>query len=216
VVSKIRAYEGQGITVQYEIKRCIHAEKCVHGLLAVFNPQERPWIQPQNAAVDEIAEVIEHCPTGALHFVRADGITEATPEGNSITIQEDGPLYVRGNLEIVNATGSLILNDTRLALCRCGESQFKPFCDNSHIAAGFTDPGTPAVGKVEDLSGGATKLVITPNVNGPLQIDGDFQILSAEGQVIFQGTQAWLCRCGGSQNKPFCDSTHRKNGFQAE
>ena len=54
MVSKIRAYEGQGITVQYEIKRCIHAEKCVHGLTAVFNPQERPWIQPQNAAADEI------------------------------------------------------------------------------------------------------------------------------------------------------------------
>ncbi|MBI5929997.1 MAG: CDGSH iron-sulfur domain-containing protein [Chloroflexi bacterium] len=216
-MAKIRDYQGEGITVQYELKRCIHAEKCVHGLPTVFMRNVHPWIQPEHATADELAAVIEQCPTGALHYQRTDdGPPEAIPQENTIRMDPNGPLHVRGNVEIVSSTGSLILNDTRVALCRCGASQFKPFCDNSHIAAGFTDPGLPATNKIEDVTDGETRLVITLNQNGPIGIAGNFRILNADGEVVFQGTETWLCRCGGSQNKPFCDKTHRTNGFQAE
>lgn len=40
------------------------------GLPAVFNVENRPWIQPERASADEVAEVIERCPSGALQYTR--------------------------------------------------------------------------------------------------------------------------------------------------
>lgn len=57
---------------------------------------------------------------------------------------------------------------------------------------------------------------ITIRDNGPYRVEGEFEIYTASGQrVPFEGERAVLCRCGGSMNKPFCDSTHSKIGFQA-
>jgi len=60
----------------------------------------------------------------------------------------------------------------------------------------------------------ATK--ITPRHNGPYRIEGDFEIVDPEGKVFGLGgrTAISLCRCGHSANKPFCDGTHNKIGFQ--
>ncbi len=216
-MAKIHDYQGQGIIVQYEPKRCIHAEKCVQGLPTVFNRGMRIWIQPERATNDDIVAVIEQCPTGALHYQRTDaGAPETIPQQSTIQIDPNGPLHLRGDVEIVSSTGSLVLNDTRVALCRCGASQYKPFCDNSHLEAGFVDPGLPAISSIKDLPDGESRMVITLNQNGPIGVSGNFQILNANGDVIFQGTETWLCRCGGSKNKPFCDKTHRTNGFQAD
>jgi CDGSH-type Zn-finger protein len=52
-----------------------------------------------------------------------------------------GPLYVRGLVQLRSADGSSVFEDVRMALCRCGQSHNKPFCDNSHLSAGFDDPG---------------------------------------------------------------------------
>jgi len=48
---------------------------------------------------------------------------------------------------------------------------------------------------------------------GPLLVKGPVEVLDAEGNKFVIQEQFALCRCGGSQNKPFCDGTHRKNGF---
>lgn len=59
-------------------------------------------------------------------------------------------------------------------------------------------------------------VTVTPRDNGPYVIEGDFQLLSQSGQPIpYQGTRIALCRCGHSQNKPFCDATHRTIGFES-
>lgn len=50
----------------------------------------------------------------------------------------NGPLLVTGNLEIVSGTGRTTDKVTKTALCRCGQSKNKPYCDGSHVAAGFT------------------------------------------------------------------------------
>lgn len=57
-----------------------------------------------------------------------------------VNIQQlpNGPLLVTGNLEIVSGTGRTTDKVTRTALCRCGQSKSKPYCDGSHVAAGFT------------------------------------------------------------------------------
>jgi CDGSH-type Zn-finger protein len=51
--------------------------------------------------------------------------------------------------------------------------------------------------------------------NGPLYLRGDFTIVNGAGELMVQDTRASLCRCGSSANKPFCDNTHRKIGFEA-
>lgn len=62
----------------------------------------------------------------------------------------------------------------------------------------------------------ATK--ITVRNNGSVRIEGDFEICDSEGGVfdLSGRTSISLCRCGHSENKPFCDGTHRKVGFQSE
>jgi CDGSH-type Zn-finger protein len=55
-----------------------------------------------------------------------------------------------------------------------------------------------------------------PRDNGPYIVEGDFVIKGPSGRVYpVQGRRVALCRCGGSQNKPFCDATHSKIGFAA-
>ena len=53
--------------------------------------------------------------------------------------------------------------------------------------------------------------------NGPLRIEGDFEIFDAEGGQFGLGgrTALSLCRCGFSENKPFCDGSHARQGFDS-
>jgi uncharacterized Fe-S cluster protein YjdI len=61
-----------------------------------------------------------------------------------------------------------------------------------------------------------TPVVIALRPNGPLVVEGPVRIELARGEVIEVTDKAFLCRCGGSSNKPFCDSSHKTNGFEAE
>lgn len=51
--------------------------------------------------------------------------------------------------------------------------------------------------------------------NGPLQVKGPVQLIDHDGTSYDVGRTVFLCRCGGSSNKPFCDGTHARNGFVA-
>jgi len=132
-----KKYAGNGIDVFFEPALCIHAARCVHGLPDVFDPAKRPWIQPQNADADALASVIERCPSGALHYARAEGEPEVADSSDTVSLVASGPLYVRGDITLKLQDGTVVRQDTRLALCRCGDSKNKPFCDNSHIVAAF-------------------------------------------------------------------------------
>jgi len=59
-------------------------------------------------------------------------------------------------------------------------------------------------------------LAIDPQPNGPLRVRGNLEIMSGTGRVVARVTSAYLCRCGGSGNKPFCDGTHSKIGFKSD
>lgn len=215
---RMKSYWGTGIEVTYDVKRCIHAAECVRGLPEVFDTKKRPWVMPDNADADLVGEVVMRCPTGALHFVRSDGSSgEILPEKNTIVVTENGPLYVLGDVKVVTADGETLLEDTRVALCRCGHSKNKPFCDNSHWKTGFESSGNVSVKLQESdhwTEGG--KIVVKTNENGPYHIQGNFEIRDSEGRVQFRGEKASLCRCGGSQSKPFCDNTHKHINFVSE
>jgi uncharacterized Fe-S cluster protein YjdI len=136
-----RIYEGEGIAVAWFPERCIHSARCIAGLPDVFDPRRRPWVVPDGHTADEIAAVVQRCPTGALHFRRTDGgPEEAAPAETTITTLPDGPLYVHGDVTVAAEDRTVIRRDTRMALCRCGQSANKPFCDNSHRRIGFRAP----------------------------------------------------------------------------
>lgn len=214
----IHTYSGDQIEVSYDVNRCIHARECVRGLPEVFDPDKRPWIDPDNADVDDLTGVIMTCPTGALQFDRRDGgPEESVPDTNGITVWPDGPLYLRGDIEIVTPDDTALLEDTRVALCRCGASQNKPLCDNSHVDVDFEAAGTKETAgsdsHAEDSDG---VLTVTPRPDGPVQIQGQFEIRYADETEIIRDSSTALCRCGGSGNKPFCDGTHSEIGFSSD
>jgi CDGSH-type Zn-finger protein/uncharacterized Fe-S cluster protein YjdI len=218
VSDKLHEFESNEIRVTWSKQRCIHAAACVRGLPVVFMPGNRPWITPGQAPAERIAQVVMRCPTGALHFERRDGgPAEPVPAANRVRPEPDGPLYLRGDLEILGADGTLLLRDTRVALCRCGQSSNKPFCDNSHRDAEFTDRGEVFEGGVKPGTGvpATGPLRVTASADGPLIVDGPVAVESADGRVTLAGGRAALCRCGQSRNKPFCDSSHLGAGFKA-
>jgi hypothetical protein len=110
----------------------MHSARCLVGLPQVFDLDARPWIAIDGASPDEIAEVVMSCPSGALHFERSDvGPQEEPAEATIVQPARNGPLFQRGRIRITDAAGSLVREDTRVALCRCGQSENKPFCDGT-------------------------------------------------------------------------------------
>jgi CDGSH-type Zn-finger protein/uncharacterized Fe-S cluster protein YjdI len=212
---KLKRYYNDEIDVFYSRERCIHFAACVRGLPSVFNTSVRPWIKVENSDPDMVAEVVLRCPTGALHYERKDGgVQESTPEKNTITIAKDGPLYVKGDVTLVAPDGTVLLEDTRIALCRCGESKNKPFCDNSHQEINFSDPGKLR-GNSKPPVESPKPLNITPSQDGPYLLRGNFDIIGADGETVFRGRSIMLCRCGHSKDKPFCDDSHLEVGFKS-
>jgi CDGSH-type Zn-finger protein len=87
-----------------------------------------------------------NCPSGRLVMVDKKTGKEIEPDFEpSISIVEDeitgvsGPVWVKGKIQIEGSDGTLYELRNRVALCRCGQSSNKPFCDGSHIAARFKD-----------------------------------------------------------------------------
>lgn len=139
-------YEGADVTVTFDAGRCIHNAHCVRHLPQVFDTAARPWVQPDGAGAADVLRIVAGCPSGALRATRRDGgdAEALAPQAQlDVQVARDGPLFVRGALELVDADGApLAREETRVALCRCGQSQRKPFCDNSHRTAGWRDTAT--------------------------------------------------------------------------
>jgi CDGSH-type Zn-finger protein len=164
-----------------------------------------------------VARVVMRCPTGALHYERSDeGEPEPVPAANTVLISRDGPLHLRGDIEVLDDSGAPRLRDTRVALCRCGFSKNKPLCDNAHRAGGFHDAGAiHDQDLVQDPGAAGGVLRIVPHANASLELAGPFALGSDDGETLLAGTRARLCRCGQSSTKPFCDGSHERVGFKS-
>lgn len=209
----IKEYRGADIVVRYDVKRCIHAAECVRGLPQVFDPSAHPWVNPDAAQAEAVAEVVSRCPTGALH---ADwqGRPAKLAIANRATLCADGPIYLRGEVEVADSAGNVTLRDERLALCRCGASKNKPLCDGSHTKEGFHDAGTLPPQPGSDTPAAPGVLTVTALADGPLQVSGPLQLFGSDDKSGYSGEKCFLCRCGGSKNKPFCDGSHKALGFK--
>lgn len=214
---RIITYDGTAIDVTWNGRLCIHVGECGRAEGDLFVGGREPWCEPDRVSVEDVIEVVERCPTGALSYVIAGeaATTEAAPAANTLHVANHGPLYLRGDLAIDGATDAMPGVKTRAALCRCGKSKNKPFCDNSHEPTGFQDRG--AVGEAgEALESTGGTLTVERIPNGPFEVSGALTIHAGTGRPAWTGTKTWLCRCGASKNKPFCDGSHNDIGFEAE
>ncbi len=219
-----------------------------------------------------------------------------------ITVSENGPYMVSGGLPlakqhiVTDAEGESVgwregdryEAKAKYALCRCGQSKNKPFCDSSHVKARFDGTETasrePFVEQAEEVpghklalldaeslcafgrfcdthgkiwalmersddpdvrriveqqaadcpsgrlvivdaqSGAALEPKLPPSiglvedtakeVSGPLWVRGGVPVVGADGKPYEVRNRVTLCRCGASQNKPFCDGSHASIGFR--
>ncbi len=211
--SKIEVVRGQQVTVIFEGRRCIHSRHCVLDAPTVFKantPGE--WIYPDTVPVETLLGVAHNCPSGAIRYERHDGgAPEAAPPVNQLRIRENGPYAVHAPLTLAGRDDGY-----RATLCRCGQSNNKPWCDGTHATAGFVASGEPRSGSVDPLAVRDGPLEVTPLKNGPLQVRGNLEICAGTGRTVARITEARLCRCGKSGNKPFCDLSHLAAGFVAD
>lgn len=214
--NEINTYPGKAANVSWNGKLCIHIGECGRAKGDLFIGGRQPWCQPDSSPGEEIEEVVLRCPTGALTFEFADGsVTERAAADNTVSVSYNGPLFLRGNLAIEGAPDAAPGLKFRAALCRCGQSKNKPFCDNSHEDAGFKDSG--AIGDTgPGFEGWGGELVIAPAKDGPLLVGGKVKLLAGSGREAWRGERVALCRCGASKNKPFCDGTHKEVGFTSD
>jgi CDGSH-type Zn-finger protein/uncharacterized Fe-S cluster protein YjdI len=214
--SEINTYTNDDIEVTYDVKRCIHAAACVSALPDVFDPEKNPWIDPEQGSADAVANAVHQCPTGALHYQRRDdGPSETPPTENTVTLFPNGPLLLRGTLELVDTDGDVLLTDTRMALCRCGQSDNMPLCNGSHASSDFEDAGAipDAMTRTDELPTEAKKLRIIFEKGSPATLQGPFRLEGATGTESTHTKKAYVCRCGQSGTKPFCDGSHTAAGF---
>lgn len=148
-------------------------------------------------------------------------MSEGRSGGNVAEVAPAGPLCLTGRIRI-EAAGRVVADTDDVALCRCGHSRNKPFCDGSHRGAGFDDPGTIQGGRLApgrdapgEAGADAGVVVIACARNGPLLVRGPLTVVASDGGTS-RGTKGALCRCGVSSTRPFCDGSHREAGFVGE
>jgi CDGSH-type Zn-finger protein len=127
-----------------------------------------------------------------------------------VRVRENGPLAINAPVTLAGVSEGY-----RVTLCRCGASNRKPFCDGSHAAAGFTASGEAAARDSQPLARRDGALEIEPVKDGPLHARGSLEVVTGTGKTINRTTECWLCRCGQSRNKPYCDGSHKAAGFRS-
>jgi CDGSH-type Zn-finger protein/uncharacterized Fe-S cluster protein YjdI len=209
---KLEEVRGRKAVIRFDAGKCIHSRHCVLDRPDVFVPNvQGEWIHPDAATPDELLELAHNCPSGAITVERLDGGPQETaPLVNTARVRENGPLAVHAPMTLAGQSIGF-----RATLCRCGASKSKPYCDGSHAAAGFQASGEPATQPSEALTVRGGTLALAPLPNGPLQAKGPLELVSGTGRTINRVTETYLCRCGASKNKPYCDGSHKAIGFTA-
>lgn len=136
---RLDTYVGKSITIRDNRGTCCHSGNCTDHLPSVFHHEGEPFVTADGASADEAVAIIRQCPSGALSFTR-DGVDyNGEDRDQAIYVSKDGPYHVQGDIAIQREkqnTGALA---EHYALCRCGHSKNKPFCDGTHWYVGFKD-----------------------------------------------------------------------------
>jgi uncharacterized Fe-S cluster protein YjdI len=135
----VKEYATDEIVVEWEPRLCFHSGNCSRLLPEVFDRDRRPWVMADRASADEIERTVDRCPSGALRTRRIKGTSVVrAPQQLEVRASKGGPLLLRGPVRVADADGNLLYEGERAALCRCGGSSNKPFCDGTHRTNGFS------------------------------------------------------------------------------
>ena len=206
--------KGREVTITFDGARCVHSRNCVLSHPEVFVPNvQGDGIFPDAADAEAVLRIGLNCPSGAIRVARNAGsaTSDAPPVVNTLRLRENGPLAFEAALIVAG----VVQASPRATLCRCGASANKPYCDGSHVAAGFVASGEPAVQESAALPARNGVVEVVPTLNGSLRVIGNLEIVSGTGRTVKRATQVFLCRCGQSKNKPYCDGSHKASGFLA-
>ena len=136
----VKEYTNEEITVVWKPNLCAHSTNCWKNLVSVFDPRRKPWVDMHAASSDEIIKAVDNCPSHALSYRENKGV-DMKEEKKSLDVEikqaKNGPYLISGNFKILDSDGNIIESDKKAALCRCGASTNKPFCDGSHKQSGF-------------------------------------------------------------------------------
>jgi CDGSH-type Zn-finger protein/truncated hemoglobin YjbI len=142
-------YDGQRITMFDNRGICAHSGFCTNRVPNAFRTDQEPFIAASGARFDDLVKAAQQCPSGALSFAlagreesRDDVDTDRPP---AIEVSRDGPYRVTGQIPLVDADGTGVPRNQGVSLehyslCRCGQSQNKPFCSGMHYYVSFRDP----------------------------------------------------------------------------
>ncbi len=139
-------YTNDEITVVWKPKICIHSTICWKGLIKVFNPKERPWVKMDGATTEKIIEQVRQCPSGALsYYLNAEAVVDESTDKVvaeaaqilKVEVTPNGPYLIKTECLIVHSDGREETKTRTVALCRCGASANKPYCDGGHRKIGF-------------------------------------------------------------------------------
>jgi uncharacterized Fe-S cluster protein YjdI len=133
----VKEYATDEIVVEWEPRLCFHSGNCTRLLPRVFDRDRRPWVKADAASADEIEATVGQCSSGALRVRRVGRTVPRPAQPLQVRASAGGPLLLRGDVRIVDAEGNVLYEGERAALCRCGGSSNKPFCDGTHKTNGF-------------------------------------------------------------------------------
>ena len=130
-------YVGKDITVHDNRGQCAHAGYCTDGAPNAFRLKMEPFVDPDGASAQEIIDTINKCPSGALRYTQQRKEAGDRNQDPSIFIAPNGPYVVSGSPELQDEKFGEGITPDHFAMCRCGGSKNKPFCDGSHWHNGF-------------------------------------------------------------------------------
>ncbi|HKK39982.1 MAG TPA: (4Fe-4S)-binding protein [Cryomorphaceae bacterium] len=132
-----KEYQNGDTTVVWKPELCYHSKNCVRNLPKVFDPNRKPWIVAENASEEELRAAIDKCPSGALSYKFKGEEPNNDTMASTIEPLKNGPVLVKGKLRLKSLDGERDLEQEVIALCRCGASSKKPYCDGSHTKIDF-------------------------------------------------------------------------------
>ena len=175
---KVDVYQGKNITIIDNRGICAHTGHCTNDLPHMFRMKTEPWIDPDAEENETVIKTIRKCPSGALSYSIDDKVHDSIKREPAIIVSKDGPYFVQGGIAFEDPNGDVTESSEHYALCRCGGSKNKPFCDGSHWYNEFKNDSEWAknqiknnvespdltsnfkeVGAVEDFNEGEGKLV---------------------------------------------------------
>lgn len=136
-IDRMLKYDGADVTVWFNPRLCSHAAECGRLASHMFDPAQKPWVQPDKGTFNEVEAVITACPSGALQMSDIIGPPEHRfAERPEVMVQKDGPYWVT-ETSIATPPHGKGMSARKFTLCRCGKSGNKPFCDGTHRDAGW-------------------------------------------------------------------------------